>query len=195
MSMVTQRSELIDAGRVKEVLEGVTQDKYVLKTREELVHPDNLSWYLHVPVGKPSYISDAYEADGKIVFESPILYEVYQDMEYRFSESKYVQLREKLGDDVDRLLDKRTREKYKAMIPDVVRFLNEAESTVSSVNRENMTDLSLTNYRGSITVKAEVKVLGSGANEETIKRSVLAIKEAASRMSEWQDEQGANSAH
>ena len=195
MSMVTQRSELIDAGRVKEVLEGVTQDKYVLKTKEELVHPDNLSWYLHVPVGKPSYISDAYEADGKIVFESPILYEVYQDMEYRFSESKYVQLREKLGDDVDRLLDKRTREKYKGLIPDVVRFLNEAESIVSSVNKEDMTDLSLTNYRGSITVKAEVKALESGANEATIKRSVLAIKKAASRMGKWQDEQGANSAH
>ena len=193
--MVTQRSELIDAGRVKEVLEGVTQDKYVLKTREELVHSDNLSWYLHVPVGKPSYISDAYEADGKIVFESPILYEVYQDMEYRFSESKYVQLREKLGDDVDRLLDKRTREKYKGLIPDVVRFLNEAESIVSSVNKEDMTDLSLTNYRGSITVKAEVKALESGANEATIKRSVLAIKKAASRMGKWQDEQGANSAH
>src|ERR1700733_1758362 len=195
MSMVTQRSELIDAGRVKEVLEGVTQDKYVLKTREELVHSDNLSWYLHVPVGKPSYINDAYEADGKIVFESPILYEVYQDMEYRFSESKYVQLREKLGDDVDRLLDKRTRETYKAVIPDVVRFLNEAESIVSSVNKEDMTDLSLTNYRGSITVKAEVKALESGANEATIKRSVLAIKKAASRMGKWQDEQGANSAH
>ena len=89
----------------------------------------------------------------------------------------------------------RTRETYKAVIPDVVRFLNEAESIVSSVNKEDMTDLSLTNYRGSITVKAEVKALESGANEATIKRSVLAIKKAASRMGKWQDEQGANSAH
>jgi hypothetical protein len=159
------------------------------RLERRLVHPDNLSWYLHVPLGTPSYISDAYEADGKIVFESPILYEVYRDMEYRFSESKHVQLREKLGGDVDRLLDKETREKYKGLIPDIVRFLNEAERVVSSVNKENMTDLSLTNYRGSITVKAEVRALGSGANEATVKRSVLAIKESASRIGKWQDEQ------
>lgn len=195
MNLVTQRSELVDAGSVKKILENLTGDEYILKTRAELVNPDNLSWYIHIPLGKPSYVSHVYEAGGKIVLESPILYEVYQDMEYRFSESKYVRLREKLGNDVDGLLEEEVREKYKELMPHVVRFLNQAQVIVSKVNRELPTNLTLTNYRGSITLKAEMKALGFEANEPTIKRSVLAIKEAIVQIGKWQDEQRAKSIH
>jgi hypothetical protein len=195
MNLVTQRSELVDAGSVKKILESLTGESYMLKTRAELVNPDNLSWLVHIPLGKPSYVRDAYEAGGRIVLESPILYEVYQDMEYRFSESKYVRLREKLGDDVDALLEEKVREKYKAIMPHVVRFLDVAQATVSKVNRERLTNLSLTNYRGSITLKAEMKVLGSEADEPAIKRGFLAIKEAIVEIGKWQDEQRAKSVH
>jgi hypothetical protein len=195
MNLVTQRSELVDAGNVKRILENLTGDEYVLKTRAELVNPDNMSWYVHIPLGRPSYVSHVYEAGGKIVFESPILYEVYQDMEYRFSESKYVRLREKLGGDVDGLLEKKVREKYKELMPQVVRFLDQAQEIVSKVNQQNTANLSLNNDHGSITLAADTKALGIEANEPTIKRIVLAMKGAVVKIGEWQDEQRAKSVH
>jgi hypothetical protein len=193
--MVVQSSQLADANRVKEILESVTGDEYIVKNKAELVHPEKMSWFVHVPLGTPSYISDAFEAEGKIVFESPTLFEVYQDMEYRFSESRYVRLREKLGDDVDGLLDRKVRGNYRELLPHVVRFLDEAEAIVSKVNKEHLTNLSLTNYRGSITLEGSVKALGLDANEPTIRRTVTAMKEAVIRTGKWQDEQRAKSVH
>ena len=195
IDLVTQRSQLVDAGSVKKILESLTGESYMLKTRAELVNQDNLSWLVHIPLGKPSYVRDAYEAGGKIVLESPILYEVYQDMEYRFSESKYVRLREKLGDDIDALLEEKVRERYREIIPHVVRFLDAAQAAVSKVNRERLTNLSLTNYRGSISLKAEMRALGFEANEPTIKRTILAIKETIVEIGKWQEEQRAKSVH
>src|SRR2546430_845109 len=129
--MVTQRSQLIDAASIKRILEEATGNEYVLKTRAELVHPDNMDWYLHLPINVAGYIDNAYEADGRLVFGSPILYEVYQDMEHSFSESRYVQLRERLGDDVGRLQDRNVREKYAKVIPRVVRFFDKVEEILS----------------------------------------------------------------
>ena len=113
-------------GASKETLEHVTGKEYTLKTRSELVHPENITWYLHLPVGKPGYIRHVYEADGKLALESSTLYEVYRDMEHTYSEDKYLRLRVVLGGDVGGLLATGdVRAKYSTMIPHVVHFFRQ----------------------------------------------------------------------
>jgi hypothetical protein len=188
--MVTpQRSELVDAASVKKILEDLTGNKYILKTRAELVHRDNIAWFLHLPLDAAGYIDHTYEADGKLIFESPILYEVHQDMEHSFSESRYVQLRKRLGDEVGNLHDRNVRQKYIKMIPRVVSFFDKVEEVISEVNRENATNLTVLNHGGTIRLRVEVKTPEAERDESIIKRSILAMKEALRSIVAWQNEQ------
>ena len=193
--MVTQESAAIDANRIKQTLESLTGSKYVLKAREELIHQDHRSWYIHLPVGAAGYFRSVHESNGKVVFESPILYDVYQEMENRFSESKYVRLRKTLGDDVERLQDKSVREKYGKTIPMVFRFLDRMEEILSQVNQEHGTNVFFTNEGGWITLKLEVSKREIDRDESNIKRSILAMKKAVQLIEDFHQEQRAKSIH
>jgi hypothetical protein len=186
--MVTRRGELIGAGRVKEILEHVTGKEYTLKTRGELMHPDNIAWYLHLPVGKPGYIRRVYEADGKVVLESSTLYEVYQDMEHAYSEDKYLQLREKLGSDVGRLQNREVRAKYSRMMPQVVRFFDKIDEILSKVSKERGVHLSLLNSDGAITLSREIGIRDVG-DDSAIKSEIRAMNEAVGLVADWQAEE------
>jgi hypothetical protein len=192
--MVTRRGELVSAGRVKETLEYVTGKEYMLKTRSELVHPNNIAWYLHLPVGKPGYIRHVYEADGKLILESSILYEVYQDMEHTYSEDKYLQLRGKLGDDVGRLQDRDVRAKYSRVVPQVVRFFDKIDEILSKVNLKQGVRLSLVNYNGTITLRREIDIPDAG-DDSAIKSEIRALKEAVGIVADWQAEERKKSLH
>lgn len=187
--MVTRRDELINAGRIKETLEYITGDKYILKTGGELIHRDNITWYLHIPAGKPGYISDLYEANGKLVLESTTLYETYKDMEHMYSENKYGQLREKLGDDVDRLQERSVRAKYRMMLPNVVRFFDKVDETLSKVNRDKGVRLLLVNYKGSVSLKHELDARNDSDIESRIENEISAMKEAVDLVVGWQVEE------
>ncbi len=187
--MDAQRSELTDAGRVKRMLEELTGNKYILKTRAELIHRDDKAWYLHLPLDTAGYIDHAYEADGKLIFESLILYEVFQDIEHSFSESKYVQLRERLGDDVGRLQDRSMRQRHAKMIPRVVRFFEKLEEVLSNVNQEDATNLTVLNHNGTIMLRVEVETREAERDESTVKRNILGMKKALRSIAQWQNEQ------
>ena len=192
--MVTRRGELIDVGRVKETLEHVTGKEYTLKTRSELVHPENITWYLHLPVGKPGYIRHVYEADGKLVLESSTLYEVYRDMEHTYSEDKYLRLREKLGGDVGGLQDRDVRAKYSTMIPHVVHFFDKIDEILSRVNREQRVGLSLLNSDGAITLRRELDIRDA-SDDSVVKREIRAMKEVVGLVADWQAEERKKSLH
>ena len=186
--MATQESEQVEGNRIKRILEDLTDDKYVLKTRAELVHPGNVSWYLHLPVGKPGYISPADETDGRLILESPTLDEVFKDMEHHFSESKYVRLRGKLRNNVERLQDKEVRNRYREMIPMVVDFLDALEEIVSKVNRLRGTQIQTVNHGGWMRIKTEIEVRKNKQGEADVERTVLAMKEVIRLVTEWQEE-------
>jgi hypothetical protein len=184
----TQRTELVDANRVKKILEKTTDGKYTLKTRNQLVHPDNIAWYLHLPVGTAGHISQAYEVDDKLVLETPILYEVFQDTEHSFSESDHVRLRHRLGDDVGHLQDRDVREKYRKVLPQVVTLFDKVEEILSEINQERSTNLSLVNSKGSLTIKVQMGTR-EAEMDELVTKNVLALKKAIHLIANWQDEQ------
>jgi len=189
--MVTQKSELSDADRIKKILESLTGDRYILKSRAELVHLDSKSWYLHLPIDAAGHVRAAYEKDGEIIFESPILYEVYQEMENSFSESKYMRLRETLADDVGCLQNRSVREKYRGTIPGVVKFFDKIDRILLEVNQKKESTLSFVNDRGSITLRFVMKAQEVQKNESVIKRNVLALNDALQLIGDWLDEERA----
>lgn len=193
--MVTQKSTVIDADHFKQILESITGQKYVLKSRAELIHPDNKSWYLHLPIGAAGYISEVYEADGRITFESPVLYGVFQDMENSFSELTYVRLRKTLGEDVKLLQDRKVREKYRKSIPKVCSFFDKTEEILSKVNKENGTNLYAYNDSGWINLKLEIETWEIERDDSRIKGGVMAMTEAIRLIGDWEDEQRMKSEH
>jgi hypothetical protein len=193
--MVTQKSTIIDANRFRQTLESITGQRYVLKSRAELIHPDNKSWYVHLPIDAAGDIRNVYEADGKLVFESPILYDVFQDMEHSFSESKYVQLRETLDEDVKFLQDRNVREKYRKTIPKVCGFFDNLEKVLSTVNKNSSANLYAFNDAGWVTLKLEIETRELEQDDSRIREGVMAMTEAIRLIGDWEDQQRMKSEH
>jgi hypothetical protein len=189
MNMTGSGSELADASQVKSILEKVTGDRYVLKTKEELTNPEGRDWYIHIVPDISSDIQSAYSGEGKLVFRSPTVYDVYHEIEHEFSESKYTRLREQLGEDIARLQDVAVRQKYRRLIPRVASFFDKIEEIISQVNRDDTTLVYLNNYYGSIFIGLELEGDTVRKSASMIEKNIEALKESVELIVDWLNQQ------
>lgn len=184
VEMKGQQSELALSTKVKQVLESTTGTKYTLKTRTELVHPDKIAWYLHLPVAKPEgWISHAQQVGDEVTFESPLMYDVVNLMgfEYRKALSN-----KKLKDDVPKFQDPKVRQRYSKEVPKVVGFFDALEGLISDFNKRYDGAFSYANDHGMVSVV--MKTTASEADDGitlsarlTAMRELLRLVDKASR--------------
>jgi len=191
--MVAQEQEASAlATYVKRIVEEETGEKYVLKGRTELVHPDNLSWFLHLPIGKAGWLDHVQQEDGLVIFESGYIYDAHNVIEFEYRSALKVA---GLRSDLERFHLKRVREKYSRTLPKVVKLFDMAESTVSAVNGIHHTNMSLVNSGGLVTVKVEIGTEQAQKQEPFVRENLHAIRDFVNQVADWLNDQRKKSLH
>ncbi|MDG6965997.1 MAG: hypothetical protein JRM75_04970 [Nitrososphaerota archaeon] len=170
-----QQSELALGMKVKHVLETLTGSKYVLKTRAQLVHPDGMSWYLHLPVENPvGWIGDACQEGEAIVFETPWVFDIANVMEFEYRSSY---LNKKLRKEVGSFHDPTVRGRYRKQVPRVVEFLDSLEEHVNRLNGRYPGCFSYQNDGGLILVVFKTKASEVSKDERSLVEKLTALNE------------------
>jgi hypothetical protein len=192
--MVTQEQEpSAIASYVKGIIEDETGEKYILKSRAELVHPDGLSWFLHTTIGKAVWLDHVQQEGRLLVFESGYFYDAHRVVEYEYRPALKI---DALRSDLDRFDQKEMREKYSRIIPKVVKFFEMAEGTVSAVNKTHHTKLSLVNQGdGVMRVKIEIGVQQAQEQEALLRENLRAMKDFLDQVADWLNNQRKRSLH
>jgi hypothetical protein len=173
--MGAQQSEASLVAKVKQILESVTGTKYILKTKSELVHPDGISWYLHLPLEHPEgWISHAYQEGKEIVFESPSVYDVANVIEFEYRESMS---RKDLREDIARFQVGGVRRRYVKQVPKVVRFFDSVEGLVSDANERYPRSFSIINDRGLVSIVGKSTVSEASKDEFAVSAKLGAMRE------------------
>ncbi len=190
--MVTQEREASAVAKyVKRIVEEETGENYILKSRDELVHPDNLSWFLHLPIGKAGWLDHVQQNDESLVFESVYIYDAHKVIEYEY---RSCLKSESLRFDLDSFHLKETREKYLRVVPKVVKFFDAGEGLVSVVNKAHHTNMSLVNSGGLVVVRIEIGI-EQLEKEGAIRENLQAMKDLLNQVASWLEEQRKKSLH
>lgn len=191
--MVTQEQEAsATASYVKRIVEEETGEKYVLKGRAELVHPDGLSWFLHLPIGKAGWLSHAQQEGGSLVFESGYLYDANTVIEYEYRSALK---NGTLKSDLSKFDLKEVRAKYSRTVPKVVKFFDMAEKAISTMNESHHTKMSLANPEGLIRVSTEIDAKQAQENEMLVRENLRAMKELVNQVTRWLEQERKKSIH
>jgi hypothetical protein len=191
--MVTQEQESGAASHIKRIVEEETGEKYVLKSGAELVHPDGLSWFLHLPIGKAGWLGHVQQENGSVIFESGYFYDAHNVIEYEYRSALKIS---SLRSDLDRFNEKAVRGKYSRALPKVVKFFEMAEGTVSTVNKTHHTELSLVNQGdGLMRVKIEIGVQQAQEQEALVRENLRAMKDFLGQVDDWLNDQRKKSLH
>jgi hypothetical protein len=193
--MVTQEQDIpAIASDIKRILEEETGNKYVLKSRAELVHPDDLSWYLHLPIGTPlGWIDHAQqEGDSTLAFVSMYLYDAHKVIEFEYRQALKLS---SLRTDAGRLQVKAVRDRYAHTLPKVVKFFDKADELLGAINRNLGAHMTLLNSGGLVSVRAEISLDSARKNQSLVRKNIQAVKDFVRQTVDWQNEQRAKSAH
>jgi hypothetical protein len=191
--MVTQEQEaLAAASYIKRIVEEETGQKYVLKSRAELVRSDGLSWFLHIPIGKAGWLGHAQQKGVSLIFESGYFYDAHNVIEYEYRSALKIGA---LKSDLDRFNLKDVREKYSRTLPKIVKFFDMAESTLSTINEAHHTKMSLANPGGLMRVKIEIDIQQAQEHGALVRENLRAMKDFLEQVADWLENQRKKSLH
>jgi len=191
--MVTQEQEpSAIASYVRRIVEEETGEKYVLKGRTELVHPDGLSWFLHLPMGKTGWLGHVQQEGTSLIFESGYIYDAHNVIEYEYRSALKLSA---LRSDLDRFNLNEVRSKYSRTIPKVVKFFDMAEKAVSTINETRHTDMSLVNPGGLMRVRIEIGVQKAQEQEALVRENLRAMRDLLDVVADWVSNQREKSLH
>ncbi len=186
--MTSLQAELALANRIKRVLEEETGDTYVLKSGEQLVHPELMDWFLHPSIDKKhkGILSDAYQKGDVVTLDTSIIYDVHKrlDFEYRKALER--------GDtihDMDKLDQREARRKYSHRFPRIMAFFDKAEELIMALRKSTGVNLILSPGNGLVNFQVEIPAARVSEDESVITESVGALEELDRQMWSWLEDQ------
>ena len=186
--MKSQQTELALANRIKRVLEEETGDTYVLKSGEQLVHPDKMDWFLHPSIDKKpkGRLGDAYQKGDVVTLETPIIYDVHNTLEFEYRKAL------ERGDsihDMDKLNLPEVRRKYSHRFPRIMAFFDKADELLSALRKSTGVNVILSPGNGWVTFQVEIPAASISEDEAVITESVAALEKLVGQIYSWLDDE------
>lgn len=175
LKMGTQQSELGLGMRVKQILESVTGARYVFKTRSELIHPNGISWFVHLPREKPEgWIRHAEQEGDMVTFQSHLVFDVGNVMEFEHRRSY---MNKEIWEDIPALHKAEIRHKYAKRIPKVTKFFDELDKVISDIDGRYPRSFSYVNDQGMVSIVLKTTTSEVSKNEPAIITKLGAMRE------------------